>query len=176
MEQLTGIQFIEATGTSSKIIITSAYDQYAIKGFELNVTDYLLKPFSFQRFVQAVNKVMEHHSQKPDIKEKPYTDDSFMFVKTEYRLERVDFDDILYIEGMKDYLRIICKNKKIMTLQSFAKIEESLPSKKFCRVHKSFIVAIDKIKSVERGVIIIADQRIPVSNTYKETFYTKIKK
>ena len=76
-------------------------------------------------------------------------------------------DDILYIEGMKDYLRIICTDKKIMTLQSFAKLEESLPAKKFCRVHKSFIVAIDKIKSVERGVIIIADQRIPVSNTIR---------
>ena len=91
------------------------------------------------------------------------------------RLERVDLDEILYIEGMKDYLRIVCPDKKIMTLQSFAKLEESLPAKRFCRVHKSFIVAIDKIKSVERGVIIIADQRIPVSNTYKDKFFSKIK-
>jgi DNA-binding LytR/AlgR family response regulator len=175
MEQLTGIQFLEATLTTSRIIITSAYDQYAIKGFELNVTDYLLKPFSFQRFIQAVNKVMEYFSQKQNGRHSPNKADSYIFVKTEYRLERVDIEDILYIEGMKDYLRIICTNKKIMTLQSFAKIEESLPSKKFCRVHKSFIVAIDKIKSVERGVIIIADQRIPVSNTYKESFFSKIK-
>jgi DNA-binding LytR/AlgR family response regulator len=175
MEQLTGIQFLEATGTISRIIITSAYDQYAIKGFELNVTDYLLKPFSFQRFIQAVNKVMEYFSQKQNGQQLSNKTDSYIFVKTEYRLERVDIDDILYIEGMKDYLRIICTGKKIMTLQSFAKIEESLPSKKFCRVHKSFIVAIDKIKSVERGVIIIADQRIPVSNTYKESFFSKIK-
>lgn len=175
MEQLTGIQFLEATGTTSRIIFTSAYDQYAIKGFELNVTDYLLKPFSFQRFVQAVNKVMEYYSQKSDGQGKSSESDNFIFVKTEYRLERVDLDKILYIEGMKDYLRIICADKKIMTLQSFAKIEESLPAKKFCRVHKSFLVAIDKIKSVERGVIIIADQRIPVSNTYKESFFLKIK-
>jgi DNA-binding LytR/AlgR family response regulator len=175
MEQLTGIQFLEATLTTSRIIITSAYDQYAIKGFELNVTDYLLKPFSFQRFIQAVNKVMEYFFQKQNGRHSPNKADSYIFVKTEYRLERVDIEDILYIEGMKDYLRIICTNKKIMTLQSFAKIEESLPSKKFCRVHKSFIVAIDKIKSVERGVIIIADQRIPVSNTYKESFFSKIK-
>jgi len=175
MEQLTGIQFLEATGSTSGIIITSAYDQYAIKGFELNVTDYLLKPYSFQRFVQAVNKVMEHYSQKLNGQETTSENDGFIFVKTEYRLERIDLDDILYIEGMKDYLRIVCTNKKIMTLQSFAKIEESLLSKKFCRVHKSFIVAIDKIKSIERGVIIIADQRIPVSNTYKENFFSKIK-
>ncbi len=175
MEQLTGIQFLEATGTASRIIITTAYDQYAIRGFELNVTDYLLKPFSFQRFVQAVNKVMDYFTQKHEANQPSQKDDSYIFVKTEYRLERVDIDDILYIEGMKDYLRIICTGRKIMTLQSFSKIEESLPSNKFCRVHKSFIVAIDKIKSVERGVILIAGQRIPVSNTYKESFYSRIK-
>ncbi len=175
MEQLTGIQFLEATGPGSRVIITSAYDQYAIKGFELNVTDYLLKPFSFQRFLQAVNKVMEYYSQKPEGNRTISGNNTFIFVKTEYRLERIDIDDILYIEGMKDYLRIICTDKKIMTLQSFARIEESLPANKFCRVHKSFIVAIDKIKSVERGVIVIADQRIPVSNTYKESFFSKIK-
>jgi two-component system, LytTR family, response regulator len=175
MEQLTGIQFLEATGTTSRIIITSAYDQYAIKGFELNITDYLLKPFSFQRFIQAVNKVMDYYSQLPDNQRPPSEGEDFIFVKTEYRFERIDLDDILYIEGMKDYLRIICLNKKIMTLQSFSKIEESLPSKRFSRVHKSYIVALDKIKSIERGIILIADQRIPVSNTYKESFFSKIK-
>jgi two-component system LytT family response regulator len=175
MEQLTGIQFLEATGTTSKIIVTSAYDQYAIRGYDLNVTDYLLKPFSFQRFFQAVNKVMEYYAQNQNIKSATPEGDGYIFVKTEYRLERIDLDQILYIEGMKDYLRIICKDKKIMTLQSFSKLEESLPSKKFCRVHKSYVVSIDKIKSVERNVIIIADRRIPVSNTYRESFFSRIK-
>jgi two-component system, LytTR family, response regulator len=175
MELLTGIQFLEATGTTSKIIITSAYDQYAIKGFELNVSDYLLKPFSFQRFLQAVNKVMEYYSRNQNNSASNSSADSFIFVKTEYRLERIDIDQILYIEGMKDYLRIVCRDKKIMTLQSFSKLEESLPSKKFCRVHKSYIVSLDKIKSIERNVIIIADQRIPVSNTYRESFFSRIK-
>jgi DNA-binding LytR/AlgR family response regulator len=175
MEQLTGIQFLEATGSTSRVILTTAYDQYAIRGFELNVTDYLLKPYSFQRFVQAVNKVMEYFSQKTSANQTLQKADRYIFVKTEYRLERVDLENILYIEGMKDYLRIICTDKKIMTLQSFARIEESLPANKFCRVHKSFIVAIDKIKSVERGVILIADQRIPVSNTYKEIFFSRIR-
>jgi two-component system, LytTR family, response regulator len=175
MEQLTGIQFLEATGTVSRIIITSAYDQYAIKGFDLNVTDYLLKPFSFQRFVQAINKVFDYYSKKAENQKNKFESEGFIFVKTEYRLERVDLNEIIYIEGMKDYLRIVCTNKKIMTLQSFQKIEESLPSNRFCRVHRSFIVAIEKIKSIERGVIIIADQRIPVSNTYKESFFSRIK-
>lgn len=175
MEQLTGIQFLEAIGAKSRVVLTTAYDQYALKGYELNVTDYLLKPFSFQRFLQAVNKVMEYYSQKTESNITNSKSESFIFVKTEYRLERVDIDKILYIEGMKDYLRIICTDKKIMTLQSFAGIEENLPANKFCRVHKSFIVAIDKIKSVERGVILIADQRIPISNTHKENFFSKIK-
>jgi DNA-binding LytR/AlgR family response regulator len=174
MEQLTGIQFLETAVPKANIIITTAYDQYAIKGFELSVTDYLLKPYSFQRFLQSVNKVMEHIATKTDTNQTKQGNDTFIFVKTEYRLERIDIDDILYIQGMKDYLRIICNDKKIMTLQSFAKLEESLPAKRFCRVHKSFIVALDKIKSIERGVILIAGQRIPVSNTYKESFFSKL--
>lgn len=175
MEQLTGIQFLEATGITSRIIITSAYDQYAMKGYDLNVADYLLKPYSFQRFVQAVNKVMEYFRQHSSTNPAVTGNEGFIFVKTEYRLERIDLDHILYIEGMKDYLRIVCSDKKIMTLQSFSRLEESLPLKRFCRVHKSYIVAIDKIKSIERNVIIIGDRRIPVSNTYRESFFSRIK-
>jgi two-component system, LytTR family, response regulator len=174
MEQLSGIQFLEATGLNTGIIVTSAYDQYAIKGFELNVTDYLLKPFSFQRFLKAVNKAAELIILKADPKKEQEEESRYIFVKTEYRLEKVDIGDILYIEGMKDYLRIVCTTKKIMTLQSFAKLEETLPPKKFCRVHKSFIVSLDKIDSIDRGVVIISKQRIPVSSTYKEIFYEKI--
>jgi len=175
MEQFTGIQFLETAGADSRVILTTAYDQYALKGFDLNVTDYLLKPFPFHRFLQAVNKVMDYYAKKDKSLLPDSGKDSFIFVKTEYRLERIDIKDILYIEGMKDYLRIICSNKKIMTLQSFSKLEDSLPASKFCRVHKSYIVAIDKIQSVERGVILIADQRIPISSTYKEIFFSKIR-
>jgi two-component system, LytTR family, response regulator len=175
MEQLTGIEFLEATGSTSRIIIISAYEQYAIKGFELNVADYILKPYSFQRFLQAVNRVMDYFSQKQNLKSTTAGTGEYIFVKTEYRLERVDTDKILYIEGMKDYLRIVCTDKKIMTLQSFSKLEESLPSDNFCRVHKSFIVAINKIKSIERGTILISDQRITLSNTYKDAFFARIR-
>jgi DNA-binding LytR/AlgR family response regulator len=118
---------------------------------------------------------MEYYSDRKEAIKTNVSESRFLFVKTEYRYERIDIEDILYIEGMKDYLRIICSDKKIMTLQSFSKIEESLPSAKFCRVHKSYMVALDKIRSVERGVIIIADKRIPVSNTFRESFYNKIK-
>ncbi len=175
MEQLTGLQFLEATATTARIIITTAYDQYAMKGYDLNVSDYLLKPYSFDRFVKAVNKVMDSISRSQAGQSVSPAADDFIFVKTEYRLERIDLDQILYIEGMKDYLRIVCKDKKIMTLTSFGRLEGNLPAKKFCRVHKSFIVSIDKIRSVERNVILIADRRIPVSNTYREGFFSRIK-
>jgi two-component system, LytTR family, response regulator len=174
MEQLSGIEFLEVTGLNTEIIVTSAYDQYAIKGYEFNITDYLLKPFSFQRFLKAVNKASEHLALKADQKKDPNEGRQTIFVKTEYRLEKIDTVDILYVEGMKDYLMIVCHAKKIMTLQTFAKLEESLPPDKFCRVHKSFIVSIDKIESIERGTVIISKRRIPVSSTYRDILFKKI--
>lgn len=175
MEQLTGIQFLEATNMKARIIITSAYQEYAIKGFELNVSDYLLKPFSFERFLKSVDKVLEYYSDTNSGNKLDANYERFFFVKTEYRYERVDINSILYIEGMKDYLRIVCTDKKIMTLMSFSKLEESLPAECFCRIHKSFMVAINKIRSVERGVVVIGETRIPVSITYRNSFYDKIR-
>ena len=162
MEQFTGLQFLESICTRPKIVIVSAYSQYAIHGFEHNVTDYLLKPYSFERFLKAVDKVQ---LELPAIQSKNY-----MFVKTEYRMERIDFQDILYIEGMGAYLRIVTPQAKIMTLQSFAQIEKQLPPNRFRRVHKSYIVALDKIKSIERNVIIVDNERIPIGKTYMEEF------
>lgn len=175
MEQFTGIEFLEAITSGAKVIITSAYDQYAVKGFELNVTDYLLKPFSFERFMKAVGKVMDQITEKTDKHDPRQERSSFIFVRTEYRLERIDLTEILYVEGMKDYLRIVCKTRKIMTLQSFSKLESCLPDEKFCRVHKSYIVSLDKISAIERGVIRIAGERIPLSVTYRDNFYSRIK-
>ena len=163
MEQFTGLQFLESIRTRPKIVIVSAYSQYAIQGFEHDVTDYLLKPYSFERFLKTVDKVQ---SKLPVLQNKNY-----MFVKTEYRMERVDFQDILYVEGKGAYLRIVTHQAKIMTLQSFAQIEKQLPQNQFRRVHKSYIIALDKIKSIERNVIIVDNQRIPIGKTYLEEFY-----
>ncbi len=176
MAHLTGIEFLETNILQAKVIITSAYDQYAIKGFELNVADYLLKPYSFKRFVMAVSKVIDSNATNPSEQSVTNVNDKFVFVKTEYRLERVDLNRILYIEGMKDYLRVVCTDKKIMTLQSFGHLENLLPPKRFCRVHKSYIVAIDKIESIERSVIKIGDQRIPISDSYRENFFGMLKR
>ena len=165
MDELSGIELLESSRISSQVIITTAYQEYALKGYELHVTDYLLKPFTFNRFLQAVNKAQDNLNQR--ITEKQL---DFIFVKTENRLEKIMINDILYIEGMRDYLRIHTTTKKIMTLQSFNELEQLIPAHLICRVHKSYMVAVNKIESIERSRIKIADQLIPVSETYKDAF------
>ncbi|MBC7410030.1 MAG: response regulator transcription factor [Arcicella sp.] len=169
MDELSGIELLESSKIESQVIITTAYQEYAIKGYELNVTDYLLKPFTFDRFLKAVNKAQENCIQPL-----PTIQHDFIFVKTENRLVKIDLGDILFIEGMRDYRRIHTVNKRIMTLQNFSELEQIIPSNLVCRVHKSYMVGIDKIESIERMRITISNQIIPISETYKELFFKMI--
>lgn len=162
MEQFSGLQFMESLQNPPRIIIVSAYSQYAVSGFDHSVADYLLKPYSFERFLKAVDKVQTEEVGKTQIE--------YMFVKTEYRMERVSFSDILYIEGKGAYLRIVTQKAKIMTLQSFQNMESSLPPDNFLRIHKSFIVAMDKIESIERNRVKIGTEYIPIGLSYRERF------
>ncbi|MBK6397070.1 MAG: response regulator transcription factor [Bacteroidetes bacterium] len=164
--EISGIQFLEAGKIKSKVIVTTAYEEYALKGYELNVTDYLLKPFSFERFFQAVSKVQDELDRQMNKAEIRY-----IFIKTEYRLEKIMLNEILFIEGMRDYRRIHTTNKRIMTLQTFKDLEIEIPENIICRVHKSYMVAIDKIESIEKDEIKIDGIYIPVSETYKKRFY-----
>lgn len=166
MDELSGIELLESSKLNMQVIITTAYQEYALKGYELKITDYLLKPFTFNRFLQAVNKAQENLAHR-NLDSAP----DFIFVKTEYRLEKIMINEIIYIEGMRDYRRIHAEKKKIMTLQNFSEFEKFLPSGIVCRVHKSYMVAIKKIVSIERNRIKIADQLIPISETYKEAFF-----
>lgn len=168
--EISGIQLLESTKIDSQIIITSAYEQYALKGYELNVTDYLLKPYPFERFFQAVQKAKENIERSSTKAE-----NDFIFVKTEYRLEKINLDEILFIEGMRDYRRIHTNSKRIMTLQTFKEFEEQIDATKICRVHKSYMVSINKIDSIERDEIKIGETIIPVSETYKKAFFEIIK-
>ena len=171
MDELSGIELLENSKIKSQVIFTTAYQEYAIKGYELNVTDYLLKPFTFNRFVQAVNKAQENLMNYSSVKEDTK---SYFFVKTENRLEKVMFDEILFIKGMRDYRRIFTEIKSIMTLQTFIDLEQIIPREKVCRVHKSYMVAPHKINTIERNKIIIKDNTIPISATYRKAFYTLI--
>ncbi len=166
MEQFSGLQFMESLQNPPRIIIVSAYSEYAVSGFDHAVTDYLLKPYSFERFLKAVDRIQTDDGAR--------SHEEYMFVKTEYRMERVSFSDILYIEGKGAYLRIITQKSKIMTLQNFQNMEGLLPPDNFLRIHKSYIVAMDKIESIERNRIRIGAEYIPVGMSYRERFMKKV--
>ncbi len=184
MEDLTGIQLLNALKVKPFVIMTTAYDNYALQGYDLDVTDYLLKPFSFQRFLKAVNKVYDRLENETIVTEGKqlvtYAADTpgadYFFVKTETHIEKVTTSEVLYIEGMGDYWRIVTKNKRLMTLMNARGMEDVLPENQFCRVHRSYFVAINKIESIERKHIKIADQRIPIGDTYQKSFFDIIEK
>jgi DNA-binding LytR/AlgR family response regulator len=174
MPQLTGIQFMKLLQNRAQVIITSAYEEYAIEGYEHNVTDYLLKPISFERFYKSVEKA--YNISNPTHKINPKQDlypatGGYIFVKVETKMVRVELDDILFIEGLKNYVSIFTKTQRIVTLQVMKQLEEILPSNRFIRVHKSYIVALDKINSIERQEISINDRIIPIGITYQEQFF-----
>ncbi len=180
MESLTGIQLVQALSKRPQVIFTTAHDKYAVEGFNLSAADYLLKPISFERFVKAVDKV--YNLLRPNIETRAYSEvtianplENYFFVKTENRLQKVFFNDILYIEGQGDYLRIITTKAKIMTLQNFKTIDSILPPKSFARVHKSYMVSLNKIDSVSRNRIKIGEKIIPVSDSYKDKFFALVK-
>jgi DNA-binding LytR/AlgR family response regulator len=181
MESLSGIQLIHALKERPEVIFTTAYDSYAVEGFELDAADYLLKPISFERFVKSVDKVYNKLAG-PRSKTENHTHGkitsagNFIFVKTENRLQKVAFSEILYIEGQGDYLKIVTTTTRIMTLQNFKKFEETLPRENFIRVHKSYLVALNKIESISRNRIKIGNTLIPVSDSYKNTFFEAISK
>ena len=168
MPDLSGIQVAQLIGKKCDVIFTTAYNHYAVEGFELEAKDYLLKPISFDRFLKSVQRIKG--SQEP--LEKDAND--FVFVKTEYKTKKIRLSDILYIEGMKDYLRIVTPNEKIMILQSFSKLLPTLPSNRFSRVHKSFVIALDAIDIIEKSKVKIKEQWIPIGESYKEGFLGEI--
>lgn len=184
MEDLTGIQLLKALNVKPYVIMTTAYDNYAVEGFNLDVTDYLLKPISFERFFKGLNKVydrMQNEVNNPETKQvvtNPVntTEKDYFFVKTDTHIEKVTTSEVLYVEGMGDYWRIVTKNKRIMTLMNARGMEDVLPENQFCRVHRSYFVAIGKIESIERKHIKIADQRIPIGDTYQKNFFDIIEK
>lgn len=180
MEELTGIQMLEAMHDKPKVVLTTAYDEYALKGYELDVCDYLLKPISFQRFLQACEKVYDQMFplMQPDISvPEPGSTEAekgYFFVKNGNITQKINFDDILFVEGMKDYLRIWTAKEKVMTLLSFKKLQDALPAKGFIRIHKSYLISIDKIEKIERNHVTITGQSLPIGESYRRQFFEEI--
>jgi DNA-binding LytR/AlgR family response regulator len=167
MPELSGLEFAKILPKETKVIFTTAFSQYAIEGFKANALDYLLKPISYEDFLVATDKALEWFSicMKQDI----YKRDRFMLVKSDYKLQRVSLNDILYIEGQKDYVRFYMKNgEKVMSLMSMKKLDDFLPKPEFLRTHRSFIVHMPEIQLIDRFRIVFDDVYVPISENYKE--------
>jgi DNA-binding LytR/AlgR family response regulator len=171
MPQMNGVELLRSISAKPKVIITSAYRDYAIEAFDLDVIDYLLKPYSFERFLKAISKVMNENSgtepavvQKPSSTEKPY-----IFVKGNKQLQKVYIDEILYVESQRDYLKFKLKNQPdVITRQTLGYYEQFLPAQSFLRIHRSFIVAIDKITTVESTRLFVDSIALPIGRNYKQ--------
>jgi DNA-binding LytR/AlgR family response regulator len=173
MPGLSGIQFLQGLSKKPMVIFITAYEKYALDGYNLDVVDYLLKPVPFERFLKAVNKAQDKFSSRAVT---PTTTDDFLFVNSEYNLVRIDFNDIAYIEGLRDYVKIflLSAQRPIITRLSMKALEEKLPSHSFVRVHKSFIVSLNKITSIRKARISILKAQVPISEHFKDNIYNLI--
>lgn len=170
MPGISGLEFIRTLSDPPAVIFTTAHAEHALEGFELNAMDYLLKPISFDRFTKAINKAIHYLTLEQQEEQADNEEDDHMFVKADKKLVKIKLDDILYIEGLKDYVMIFVPGQRIITLQTMKNLEQRLPSGKFSRVHRSFIISVDKIKAVAGHSVEIGEKQIPIGKNYKEAF------
>ena len=165
MPKLSGLQMLKSLEKPPKVIFTTAYPEFAVEGFEVNAIDYLLKPFDFERFVKAVNKY----------KDGPLSEsEDLIWLKSEKKLHRVLIDDILYIEAIGDYLKVICLNKNLIVHERLQQMQKNLVHSNFCRIHRSYLISLDKIDFIEANRVGIGGNELPVGKTYKEYFLNKV--
>jgi len=172
MPDLSGLEFTRSMAKGPKVIFTTAYEKYALHGFRLDVVDYLLKPFSYEEFLKAVQKAQRLIRLEKGAPDHIDANNEFLFLKSDYKIKRINFNDILYIEGLKDYVKVYTKNSSnpVLSLTTMKLIESKLPESKFMRVHRSFIVNLEKIDTIERSRIVFGKTYIPVSEQYKDKF------
>ncbi len=179
MPDLNGLSFISMLNPKPLIILTTAYDQYAVKAFDLEVSDYLLKPIPFERFYKGVLRLYQEsqplrEQEKAEVTSPSKNDAEYIFLKVGFKIQKVLIREILFVEGMKDYIQLHTTKEKVMTLLSFAQLAALLPEEKFVRVHRSFMIALDKIDHIEKNRITIGDQNIPISDSYADAFFKKL--
>lgn len=174
MPRLSGINFLKTYKNPPMVVITTAYTEYALESYELNVLDYLKKPFSFERFLQAVQKAEEKVKGGVEPQEAEKEEREFIFVKANKKTINISIDSILYVEALGDYVKIFTAEGHIVTYQSLKGIERLLSSQKFYRIHKSYIVSLSKIKSIEGNMVHLEKATIPIGNNYKQGFFQRI--
>ncbi|NSW94908.1 MAG: response regulator transcription factor [Bacteroidales bacterium] len=172
MPDLSGVEFTRALEKGPKVIFTTAYEKYALEGFRLDVVDYLLKPFSYEEFLKAVQKAQKLIKLEKGEAVRIESNNEFLFLKSDYKIKRINFNDILYIEGLKDYIKVYTRNspRPVLSLATLKSVESKLPKSRFMRVHRSFIVNLENIDTIERSRIVFGKTYIPVSDQYKEKF------
>lgn len=172
MPDLSGVEFARIMEKGPKIIFTTAYEKYALQGYKLDAVDYLMKPFSYEEFLAAVNKARRLLILEQQAVSALEANSQFLFLKSDYKIRRINFNDILFIEGLKDYVKVFIHNnpKPVLSLTSLKLLETKLPQEKFMRVHRSFIVNLDRIDTIERGRIVFGKDYIPVGDQYKDKF------
>lgn len=176
MPELTGIDFLKTLKNPPKVIITTAYSKYALEGYELDIVDYLMKPISFERFLVAINKYYRlTNNSKITEKEKikPQKEEC-IYVKEQKRIVKIVLDEILYIESLRDYIKIKTTSKEVITKQQISRLEKELSSDKFLRVHRSFIIALDKIDAFSHVQVEVMNNKIPVGKNYRQMFLEKL--
>ncbi len=176
MPKITGIEFLRSLQHPPQVIFTTAYPQYAVDGFDLNVLDYLVKPVSFDRFLKAAMKAKDAISKMSVAGSPTNPKEDYVFIKADNKLVKIFYDDILYVEALQNYVTIHTSNKKYITYLTFKGMEESLPADQFIRVHKSYLVSANKIESIEGNSIRIGQHEIPISRTVKEEVLEKLLK
>jgi DNA-binding LytR/AlgR family response regulator len=174
MPDVDGLQLLKSIKSKPLVIFTTGYREYALDGYEFDIVDFLLKPFDFERFLRAVNKANSLISKSVRLPVAHQKSQQFIFVKADYKLVKISVDDILFVEGLKDYIKIFTKQKLILTLMSMTAIEEKLPADEFFRLHRSYIISLSKIDSVSRHRVIIGEKFIPISVPYREKFYRQL--
>ncbi|MBK9336590.1 MAG: response regulator transcription factor [Lewinellaceae bacterium] len=178
MPEITGIEFLRTLIHKPRVILTTAYAEFALDGYALDVTDYLLKPFSFERFLQAVNKAAAHLQPRPapgpavGETEQPAKD--YVLVKAEHKVHRLKLDDILYIQSMREYVAFYTPAGRLLALYSLKNLETELPPERFIRIHKSYIVAIDKIDTLEGNLVHIGVEKLPIGASYRDTVVRRV--
>ena len=174
MPGISGISFARSINKDLQIIFTTAYREYAVDGFDLHAADYLLKPISFERMLQAVNRYFEVNTQQIETQSQPSETNDFIFVKIDRQMVKIDFEELLYIESYADYLKIHLLTDTKITRETITAIEEKLPSSKFLRTHRSFIVSIPKIESYTNEQVLVRQKSIPISRSFKEQVLEKL--
>jgi DNA-binding LytR/AlgR family response regulator len=178
MPEVSGLTLAKALGKKTKVIFTTAYREYAIDGFDLQAVDYLLKPISFERFLKAVHNFFDISSQKVTSSDSvaKKNENHFIFVRSERKMVKVDFGEILYVESLSDYIKIHTNNKTIVTRETITNIEAKLPKSQFLRIHRSYIASIKNIESYTNEFVEIKNKALPISRSYKESILEKLEK